>query len=1048
MGNPLPRTQSLGQTRAKGNSGPKWDSFNKTNRPHSLFSNRHMTSTEKVRSFMSGELTSTGRPRAFLSGELPLVRPVTATSLPSMRDAATNTDLNDAATNTDDCVSISGDDGRSARGDVQDKREDRPVERRELLSRKNRDNDASTARAADASSEGGGGRGSSGLRRSASVGVSTTTSIQTEKEGSHSRLLSRGGESSSFRGRHSSSSRREVSGSFRKDTVSSSFRKEVVQSSRRKSTKSFQDGEVSSIASESARGSPCSIHYNQGPFSAKTTPQPLNSSWISETPSSPEGFYSSVPFHWEEAPGKAKTIAAAAEMALARKLSRDESLRKLSAASPGSSVDCSVQGERKGLTRHSSLEPPISCASPALPLPPSKREFSRELPAPVKKDPHASQLIEELKAAVVRKQAEDLMTRERAVEREDDNKSVISDFGPAEEAHIDLVAPSAAKFLTQEDDLPVLTPIKTPAAVPFKWEEAPGKPKGGSSPPPEPEPPLLTLPPRLLGGCRNLSKEAQAKILQTYSCNLSEMHWTASGNPTPLSRSRDHTPTRRDRTPTRRDRTPTRRDTTPTRRDITPSRRDSTPTRSYFNNVRLVPKSGPMSFPPAIPVIDNVRDYHSGPLRPNTVGPNYLNAPPRSISQEFALPIVVPPRTASQEFHLPKNPTQDNAINVLTQELSLSGPSSEESGRRGYASKKASREFPLPPRHESPAQGSQHDSNVAESSNGKSSNDGQSAAASSSAKPPAGAVDQWSPTSILCGPDLSVDTNRSNSNLSAYAESSHSQRQSVTSHTKSNSCSSEESFVDEIYDQQPWSGSITPIASPYRDLGPIDNPPESTQGNKALEEGVKALVKFCRKAKKWNKSKTPTRKNSQEPDMWAPTLATYFQKLELGGAIISKVGSQVFPDDRSLRSIYASGEASVARSPAKFIPRSGELGTPDRLALRRALGGQTPIQTIATCRSPTYRVLATDECFSLFSVHRVWNSTKARHAKWGKKMRRSSRVMVSVCAALKRSLMLKCGRHNLPTLPSESKLLSREDLEQKENAVHALSASHQFHRPL
>ncbi|KAL3675430.1 hypothetical protein R1sor_025378 [Riccia sorocarpa] len=1027
MGNPLPRTQSLTRQRNSA-SVPKWDSFSKQNRPHALFSNRGIPSTDRVRSFMSGELTSTGRPRSFLSGELPLVRPPIPNLIPTQQDAATNTELKDASNNTDDTSSTSGS------SDVQDKHEDRPLEKRELLPKKNRDDQNSGNSITESLSR--------SLRRSSSSGgVPTSSSIQTEKEGSHSRLLSRGGESSSFRGR--TSSRREVSTSFRKDTVSSSFRKEGVHS-RRKSAKSFHDGDASSVASESVRGSPCSIHYHQGPFSAKMTPQPLNSSWISDTPSSPEPFYSSIPFRWEETPGKAKTIAAAAEMALARKLSRDESLRKLSGiglgASPRSSVDGSVQGDRRTPSRRTSLE---AAAASAIPPPPFKREYSRELTQPQKKDPHSSQLLEELKAAVVRKQADSLMAKEIhsvSIDRDDDTKSVMSDFGPAEEAHIDLVAPSAAKFLTPEDDMPVLTPIKTPAAVPFKWEEAPGKPKGNVSPPPELEAPQITLPlpPRLLGGCRNLSKEAQAKILQTYSCNLSEMHWTASGNPTPMSRSRDQTPTRREKTPTRRDRTPSRRDLTPTRRDITPNRRDSTPTRSYFSNSRLVPKSGPMPYPAAIPVMENVRDYHSGPLRPNSVGPNYLNAPPRSISQEFALPILVPPRASSQkEFYPPK--AQENAVNILTQELSLSGPSSEDSGYRGHSSNRASREFPLPARKETPAD--------VMLDSGKSFNDSKAGASS---KPPAAAgskADHSSPTSILCGPDLSMDTNRSTSNLSAYAESSQSHpKQSVTTHTKSDSCSTEESFVDEIYDRQTWSGSISPVASPYRDLGPTDNPPESTQANKALEDGVKALVKFCKKAKKWNKSRTPSRKNShQEPDMWAPTLTTYFQKLELGG--ITKVGSQIYPEDKSLRSLYGpGGELSSSRSPAKFIPRSGELGTPDRLALRRALGGQTPLPNMSNCRSPSYRVLATDECFSIFSVQRVWNSTRAKHAKWGKKMRRSSRVMVSICAALKRSLMLKCGRHNFPSLP-ESKLLSREEMEVRGiDAVHALRASHQFHR--
>jgi len=47
---------------------------------------------------------------------------------------------------------------------------------------------------------------------------------------------------------------------------------------------------------------------------------------------------------------------------------------------------------------------------------------------------------------------------------------------------IDFVAPSAARFLEDEGSFsPVRTPIKTPGAVPFKWEKEPGKPKESDS---------------------------------------------------------------------------------------------------------------------------------------------------------------------------------------------------------------------------------------------------------------------------------------------------------------------------------------------------------------------------------------------------------------------------------------------------------------------------------------------------------------------------------------------------------------------------------------
>ncbi|CAM6085931.1 unnamed protein product [Calypogeia fissa] len=1070
MGNPLPRSQSL--TRQKWNSGQqKWDSgssaLSSSTRPSTRASGgamygRQLSSVERLGS--SGELNSSGRPaRIFYSGEiartgagrLPSPTPLyvsAASSNSNLPIPRSTTATRDAATNTDEPPDSSA--GREAfssgrmRSSVRVRREDPTynVGTKEVLKQDDQCSLELSSSEAKCNSDSRTGSSNDGATTGSN---SVTTSAQTEKEGSHSRLLSRGGESSSFRGRQlSSSSRRESSSSFRRETVSSSFRKEAGVGPRRierKATKSFQDGDMSSIASESARGSPCSIHYSEAPF-AKNCQTPQNGVPWTSSPSSPDtGFgKSSVPFHWEEAPGKAKTIAAAAEMALARKLVRDESLRRLTAGSPRSSIDShgSFRIEKKSspvvsrrISTDQHLQPQLSSSNSALPLPPSKK-FSQELTHP-RKESHSSQLIEDLKAAVVRKQAE------AKSEVDDDNRSVISDYC-AGDTQIDLVAPAAAKFLNREDDVPTtVTPVKTPlAAVPFKWEEAPGKPKESISSPTRADPPSLSLPPRLLGGCHNPSKEQKEKILQTYSCNLLDMHWSSSGNPTPLSRSRDSTPSRRERTPTRRDRTPTKRDLTPARREVTPTRRDSTPTRSYFPT-RVVPKSGPIPFP-AVAAVECVREHHSGPLRSNT-HPNYLNVPPRNVSQEFA------------------RVTQESALTVLTEDLERSNRTvTSDAGSlqlHSYiSSRKVSQELQIV-RYDSTfdASSSRGTENSSLDQSGDSSS--QECRALVKVTPlSGGAVDPLSPTSILCGPDLS--SQRTASNLStAYAESSHSHHQDVISggHTKTESLTSLESFVDETYTMPPpWSGSET-VDSPYRDLGPIDlQPVESTPGHHSMEQGLKAIVRFCRRAKKWNKSKTVVRKNSAEPDMWAPTLATYFQKIELGSNILSKVGSQVFPETKESKTIHHSGILSVPCSPLKYIPRSGELTmTPDRLGARKPIGSMTPVHVITTCRSPSYRVMATDECFSVISIGKMWNGTKARHAKWGRKMRRSSRLMGAIFAALKRSMLMKCGRQGLPTIPSDKNLLdrdgeviSKEFSQSQRDAVHSLSADHQFHRPL
>lgn len=81
---------------------------------------------------------------------------------------------------------------------------------------------------------------------------------------------------------------------------------------------------------------------------------------------------------------------------------------------------------------------------------------------------------------------------------------------------IDLVAPAAARFLVDSTNTmsPLPTPSKHALAVPFKWEEAPGKPKvdqnsaavaAAGAAPSEPcktttvgQPPVLQLPPRLI----------------------------------------------------------------------------------------------------------------------------------------------------------------------------------------------------------------------------------------------------------------------------------------------------------------------------------------------------------------------------------------------------------------------------------------------------------------------------------------------------------------------------------------------------------------------
>jgi hypothetical protein len=109
--------------------------------------------------------------------------------------------------------------------------------------------------------------------------------------------------------------------------------------------------------------------------------------------------------------------------------------------------------------------------------------------------------------------------------------------------HIDLVAPAAARFLAEsaETNTVLDSPIATPPgkhvlSVPFKWEEAPGKPKVDDSTvaaaagaldlqrdPSTTPPPSLQLPPALLAtlhmklGAANTSRSTAAEIRSRYS---------------------------------------------------------------------------------------------------------------------------------------------------------------------------------------------------------------------------------------------------------------------------------------------------------------------------------------------------------------------------------------------------------------------------------------------------------------------------------------------------------------------------------------------------
>lgn len=94
----------------------------------------------------------------------------------------------------------------------------------------------------------------------------------------------------------------------------------------------------------------------------------------------------------------------------------------------------------------------------------------------------------------------------------------------SEQAKIDLKASPAAKFLLQVmpwELTPPITPVTAPAAIPFIWEDVPGRPKPRALPSPCP---TLPLPPRLLPGPPQSSSSPSSAVLAagTWACPSSD----------------------------------------------------------------------------------------------------------------------------------------------------------------------------------------------------------------------------------------------------------------------------------------------------------------------------------------------------------------------------------------------------------------------------------------------------------------------------------------------------------------------------------------------
>ncbi|CAK9219688.1 unnamed protein product [Sphagnum troendelagicum] len=195
-----------------------------------------------------------------------------------------------------------------------------------------------------------------------------------------------------------------------------------------------------------------------------------------------------VPFKWEDAPGKPKTTTTTTQKAKARcRLSREQSFEFNSfveegeivlsrSAATASATVLTTDQQGSGSSRQESG----SCELQ------STRSLRDQTRAAVGERSHRY-YGDQVAAAVHR--------REKSLQEKETTTHII-----------DLVAPAAAKFLVQETSCylsPVATPLHhrasfaSPGAVPFKWEETPGKPKADAEETSSKPHSLLQLPPRL-----------------------------------------------------------------------------------------------------------------------------------------------------------------------------------------------------------------------------------------------------------------------------------------------------------------------------------------------------------------------------------------------------------------------------------------------------------------------------------------------------------------------------------------------------------------------
>lgn len=143
-----------------------------------------------------------------------------------------------------------------------------------------------------------------------------------------------------------------------------------------------------------------------------------------------------------------------------------------------------------------------------------------------------------------------------------------------------------------------------------------------------------------------------------------------------------------------------------------------------------------------------------------------------------------------------------------------------------------------------------------------------------------GYEDPWSPTSILIGPEAGTRDLSSSSSTSS----------GLDPHCPSPASPEVQSALNMIEVDSSRPPVVLPaedntILSRFQlpDLGPaVDESTKRSAFRKRAADGWRGLTRTCRLAGKWRSAISSERKrNHEENEMWAPTLATYFHSMEL-----------------------------------------------------------------------------------------------------------------------------------------------------------------------